>query len=58
MRVLLGIAIALPVAAAFCFAYLTMLALEALRDATHSRHGAKGVASQHKEWTRPARVAT
>ena len=34
MRVLLGTAIALPIAAIFCLAYLTLLALEALRDAT------------------------
>jgi hypothetical protein len=41
MRVMLGIAIALPIAAAFCVAYLTMLALEALRDVALSHHGAR-----------------
>jgi hypothetical protein len=32
MRIL-GLAIALPIAAVFCVAYLTMLAFEACRDA-------------------------
>lgn len=32
MRAAIGIVIALPVAAIFCLAYLTMLALEAFRD--------------------------
>ena len=36
MRATIGIAIALPVAAIFCVAYLTMLALEALRDAARA----------------------
>ncbi|HEV2270086.1 MAG TPA: hypothetical protein VGR92_11545 [Steroidobacteraceae bacterium] len=58
MRAMLGITIALPVAAAFCLVYLTMLALEALRDVTFSQHGARGVSSQHEGWTSPARVAT
>lgn len=33
LRAAVGIAIALPAAAIFCLAYLTMLALEAIRDA-------------------------
>jgi hypothetical protein len=33
LRAAIGIAIAVPVAAIFCLAYLTMLALEAFRDA-------------------------
>lgn len=32
MRAAIGIAIALPFAAIFCVAYLTMLALETVRD--------------------------
>lgn len=36
MRATIGIAIALPVAAIFCVAYLTMLALEAFRDAARA----------------------
>jgi hypothetical protein len=36
MRATIGIAIALPVAAIFCLAYLTMLALEAFRDAARA----------------------
>lgn len=55
MRVILGIAIALPIAAAFCLAFLTMLALEAWHDATLSPHG---VSTQRAAWIGPARVAT
>jgi hypothetical protein len=36
MRATIGIAIALPVAVIFCLAYLTVLALEALRDAARA----------------------
>ncbi len=37
MRVMLGIAIALPIAVIFCFAYLTALALEAWRPLSKDR---------------------
>ncbi len=37
MRAMLGIAIALPIAAVFCLSYLMMLALETWRDASRSR---------------------
>ena len=36
MRATIGIAIALPIAAIFCLAYLIMLALEACRDAARA----------------------
>jgi hypothetical protein len=57
MRVMLGIAIALPVAAVFCLAYLTVLALEAWRDASFSHRGARSVLPQRDVWTGPARIA-
>lgn len=57
MRVMLGTAIALPIAAAFCLAYLTLLALEALRDVTLSHQGGRSGSPQRAKWTGPARVA-
>jgi hypothetical protein len=45
MRVLLGIAIAVPVASLFCVVYLTALALEAWRDAQRSRQGTPRVSA-------------
>jgi hypothetical protein len=57
MRVMLGIAIALPIAAVFCLAYLTVLAFEAWRDATLARQGARSVPLQRKAWSGPARIA-
>jgi threonine/homoserine/homoserine lactone efflux protein len=57
MRATIGIAIALPVAAVFCLAYLTMLALEAWRDGTRSREAARSSAVESQAWTGPARMA-
>jgi hypothetical protein len=57
MRVMLGIAIALPIAAVFCLAYLTVLAFEAWHDATLSRQGARSVPPPREAWTGPARIA-
>ncbi|MGH7108188.1 MAG: hypothetical protein ACREFT_16960 [Acetobacteraceae bacterium] len=54
MRVLLGIAISLPIAAIFCVAYLTALALETLRGRTASEHRNP---RQREPWTGPARIA-
>lgn len=57
MRTMLGIAIALPIAAAFCLAYLTMLALETLCDATHAHRRARSHSPQSAQWTGPPRMA-
>lgn len=57
MHATIGIAIALAVAAVFCLAYLTMLALEAWRDASLSHRGARSVPAQSEAWTGPARMA-
>ncbi len=57
MRMMLGIAIALPVAAVFCLAYLTMLALETLRDATRAHQRARSLSPQSAHWTGTARMA-
>lgn len=56
MRVLVGIAISLPIAAIFCLAYLTALVLEALRERTLPRQGARDVPLQREAWTGPARI--
>lgn len=57
MRVMLGIAIALPIAAAFCVTYLIMLALEGLRDTVPHRPQAGSVSPKHGAWVSPAQVA-
>jgi hypothetical protein len=56
MRVLFGIAIALPVAAVFCLSYLILFALETLREATRSR-GARSAPLAKEPWISPARIA-
>ncbi|MGA7540650.1 MAG: hypothetical protein WBW93_17975 [Steroidobacteraceae bacterium] len=57
MRVMLGIAIALPLAALFCLAYLSLLALETWRDASHAHQGARHARLQRETWTPHARIA-
>jgi hypothetical protein len=57
MRVMLGIAIALPLAALFCLAYLSLLGLEAWRDGFHSLKAPSRVLLQRETWTRPRRLA-
>lgn len=47
MRAMLGITIAVPVAVAFCLAYLFMLGLEVARDATASRRAPHGQSEQY-----------
>jgi hypothetical protein len=56
MRTMLGIAIALPIAAAFCLAYLAILALETVRDATRAHRRASSLSPQGAHWTGPARM--
>lgn len=56
MRVILGIAISLPIAAFFCLAYLTALAMEAWRDGTLIRRGMRRAPHQGEAWTSLVRV--
>jgi hypothetical protein len=58
MRVMLGTAIALPIAAVFCLAYLTVLAFEAWRDASPFRQGTRSIPLQRQAWTGPHRIVT
>lgn len=57
MRVILGIAISLPIAALFCLAYLTALAIEAWRDEALIPRETRRVSHQRDAWTSPARIA-
>ena len=57
MRVMLGIAIALPLAALFCLAYLSLLGLETWRDASHAHRLAREVPLQRETPTGPRRIA-
>lgn len=57
MRVILGIAISLPIAAFFCLAYLTALAIEAWRDETLIRRETRRVSHQRDAWTSLSRIA-
>ena len=57
VRVILGIAISLPIAAFFCLAYLTALAMETWRDATLIRRGMRRVPHQGEAWNSLVRVA-
>jgi hypothetical protein len=57
MRVMFGIAIALPLAALFCLSYLTLLALESWRDASHSLAARPGVALRRQAWSGHGRIA-
>ena len=54
MRVLLGIAISLPIAAIFCVAYLTALTLETLRGRTAWE---RRIPRQREPWMGPVRIA-
>ncbi len=47
MRALLGLAIAVPIAAVFCVAYLTALAIESGRDAMRVPAGRARPRGQH-----------
>jgi len=57
MRAMLGIVIALPLAALFCLAYLALLAREAWRDASHSHRVVHRVPLQSETWSRQSRLA-
>lgn len=54
MRVMLRIAIALPIATIFCLAYLVMLALEARRDSALAPWATRNVRLPQSPWTGPA----
>ena len=56
MRMMFGIAIALPLAALFCLAYLSLLALESWRDASHSLE-ASALALRREAWSGHGRIA-
>ncbi len=60
MRIMFGIAIALPAAATFCLSYLILFTLETWRDTRRSHRGARSVRSvplQQSPWISPARIA-
>jgi hypothetical protein len=57
VRVILGIAISLPIAAFFCLAYLTALAVETWRDEALIRRGTRRAPHQGEVWTSLVRVA-
>jgi hypothetical protein len=57
MRVMLGIAIALPLAALFCLAYLSLLGLETWRDASQAHRLTRQVPLQRETWTGQRRMA-
>lgn len=57
MRVILGIAISLPIAAFFCLAYLMALAIETWRDEALIRTGMRRAPHQGEAWTSLVRVA-
>jgi threonine/homoserine/homoserine lactone efflux protein len=58
MRLMLGTAIALPLAGLFCLAYLTFLALETWRDASRSHRVVPDVPLLQREtWTGQRRIA-
>lgn len=54
--VILRIAISLPIAAFFCLAYLTALAMETWRDGTLFRRGMRRVPHQGEAWASLMRV--
>ncbi len=60
MRIIFGIAIALPTATIFCLSYLILFALETWRGTRRSPRGARSVRSvplQQSPWISPARIA-
>ena len=56
MRVILGIAISLPIVVFFCVAYLTALAIEAWRDKTRIRRERWRDSQPGDAWTSLVRI--